>query len=449
MSLVCELLTVSVYCTRIHQSIYVVISHSSLHPKMTSGYPYSPHYNNGNSNTAPIGNSFSNHRTPWNNESFVGRTEANESLTLPPISRTNSGNRLELPGLSSSPLFIPETRTRQVQPKLSSQTYGSMANTNANAIANTTATATASTSASTILSNPERGRSHIKRPRSASPFDLLSFDPFDESNRHRSPPPLLPSPNQAARQNSRTSPQRPRDSSFYDEDAESLSNVNWDSLFPQPTGDIDDPFASPPRMLSQASNPYGVVDLTDSSPAMAPPSERRRALSGTSLRPATLTRAISPKRRKPTTGSRSASAKRRKLSPQEMKPEDDVEVVDLAENANLQEYEAAKAKRQEDLIKQQNQDEATKPVKLVDFQCIICMDNPTDLTVTHCGHLFCSECLHSALHAGNNGRKTCPVCRTLVSTTSLPGRKPPKNGTFPISIKLMTANKMGKKPKQT
>ncbi|KAJ8069454.1 hypothetical protein OCU04_003108 [Sclerotinia nivalis] len=413
---------------------------------MTSGYPYSPHYNNGNSNTAPIANSNSNsnHHSPWNNESFVGR---GESLTLPPISRTNSGNRLELPGLSSSPLFIPESHTRQVQPELSSQTYGSMANANANAIANTNAIA--STSASTIVSNPERGRSHIKRPRSASPPDLFSFDPFDESNRYRSPPPLLPSPNQVARQNSRTSPQRARGSSFYDEDAEALSNVDWDSFLSQDNGDIDDPFASPPRMPSRASNPYGVVDLTDSSPAMAPPSERRRALSGTSLRPATLTRAKSPKRRKPTAGSRSTSAKRRKLLPQEIKPEEDVEVVDLAENANLQEYEAAKAKRQEDLTKQQNQDEATKPVKLVDFQCIICMDNPTDLTVTHCGHLFCSECLHSALHAGNNGRKTCPVCRTLVSTTSLPGRKPPKNGTFPIAIKLMTANKMGKKPKQS
>jgi len=125
-------------------------------------------------------------------------------------------------------------------------------------------------------------------------------------------------------------------------------------------------------------------------------------------------------------------------------PTENVEVVDLAENDNLQEYEAAKAKRQEDLIKQQNQEEATKPLKLVEFQCIICMDNPTDLTVTHCGHLFCSECLHSALHAGT-GKKNCPVCRTTISTGTH-GRKPPRNGLYPISIKLMTANKKGKQP---
>jgi hypothetical protein len=27
-------------------------------------------------------------------------------------------------------------------------------------------------------------------------------------------------------------------------------------------------------------------------------------------------------------------------------------------------------------------------VKFTDFQCIICLDSPTDLTVTHCGK-FC------------------------------------------------------------
>ncbi|ESZ94264.1 hypothetical protein SBOR_5332 [Sclerotinia borealis F-4128] len=323
---------------------------------MTSSYQYSPHYHNRDLNTASTPNS--NNRSAWNNASFSGRGEENESLILPPISQTDSGNRLELPALSSSPLFIPESHLPPVQPELSS--YRSIGN------ANTTTTTTAS----------------IKRPRSASPTDLSSFGPFDENNRYRSPPPLPLHSNQTVTHNSRLYPpisQQPvRGSSIFDDDVEDIRDLDWDSYFGDHSDDIDNPFQSPPRIPSRTSDTNGVVDLTDSLPVMAPPPERRRALSGTSLRPATFIRPKSPKRRK--TGISSRSSKRRKTSPSKIDSEEDVEVVDLAENSNLQEYEAAKAKRQEDLIKQQNQDEATKPIKLVDFQCIICMDNPTDLT---------------------------------------------------------------------
>jgi hypothetical protein len=61
------------------------------------------------------------------------------------------------------------------------------------------------------------------------------------------------------------------------------------------------------------------------------------------------------------------------------------EMVDLVDVDDDEKYEDFKAKQQAELIKQQQLDEATKPAKLADFQCIICMDNPTDLTVTHCG----------------------------------------------------------------
>jgi hypothetical protein len=44
-----------------------------------------------------------------------------------------------------------------------------------------------------------------------------------------------------------------------------------------------------------------------------------------------------------------------------------------------------RAKEQAELIKAQNEAEANKPVRLAAFECIICMSNPTDLTVTHCG----------------------------------------------------------------
>lgn len=68
------------------------------------------------------------------------------------------------------------------------------------------------------------------------------------------------------------------------------------------------------------------------------------------------------------------------------KPEvEEAEVVDLVDLDDDTKYEDFANKRQEELIKQQNKDESSRPVKLAEFQCIVCMDNPTDLTVTHCG----------------------------------------------------------------
>jgi hypothetical protein len=138
---------------------------------------------------------------------------------------------------------------------------------------------------------------------------------------------------------------------------------------------------------------------------------------------------------------------------------DNVAVVDLVDIDDEASYEALRAKEQAELIRAQNEAEANKPVKLAAFECIICMSNPTDLTVTHCGmcswivgfratltglgHLFCSECLHHALYAGD--KKCCPVCRTVINTGK-PGSKTPKNGVFALEMKLMTANKKGKQP---
>lgn len=65
--------------------------------------------------------------------------------------------------------------------------------------------------------------------------------------------------------------------------------------------------------------------------------------------------------------------------------EESVDLVDLVDVDDLPDYEELRAKEQAELIKKQNLEAATKSVKLAEFQCIICMDNPTDLTVTYCG----------------------------------------------------------------
>ncbi|KAI1417666.1 hypothetical protein F5Y13DRAFT_151554 [Hypoxylon sp. FL1857] len=82
-------------------------------------------------------------------------------------------------------------------------------------------------------------------------------------------------------------------------------------------------------------------------------------------------------------------------------------------------------------------------VKIGNFQCVICMDDASHLTVTHCGHLFCSECLHSALHI-DNMKKTCPVCRTKVDPKEKRGKN--QKSYYHLELKIMTANRKGKRP---
>lgn len=85
-----------------------------------------------------------------------------------------------------------------------------------------------------------------------------------------------------------------------------------------------------------------------------------------------------------------ASVSRSSRSTPAMQPKMETpEMVDLVDIDDDEKYEDFKAKQQAALIKQQQLDEANKPAKLAEFQCIICMDNPTDLTVTHCGMYMC------------------------------------------------------------
>lgn len=167
----------------------------------------------------------------------------------------------------------------------------------------------------------------------------------------------------------------------------------------------------------------GVVDLT-SSPDMAPCKKRKRGGDSPALS---------------------------KKVPRKEPEHKEVEVQDLVALEEEAEYEAMMDKQKAEDLKKQQKEEATRPARLADFQCIICMDNPTNLTVTHCGHMFCSECLHEALHAGNNEKKSCPVCRTTVNTT-LVGRgsdkRQPKNGVFHLEMKLMTSKALGKRPQR-
>jgi hypothetical protein len=127
---------------------------------------------------------------------------------------------------------------------------------------------------------------------------------------------------------------------------------------------------SPPRSPRSAiTRTSSVVDLTISSPVeMVPP----------------------PRKRKPSIAENETAFKRARIfSNTKTTPSDpqasNVEVLDMVDVDDDQKYDDFKSKQQEELLKQQNQEKADKPLKLSEFQCIICLDNPTDLTVTHCG----------------------------------------------------------------
>ncbi|KAF4123138.1 E3 ubiquitin-protein ligase RNF5 [Geosmithia morbida] len=87
---------------------------------------------------------------------------------------------------------------------------------------------------------------------------------------------------------------------------------------------------------------------------------------------------------------------------------------------------------------------STKLTKLSAFQCAICMDDAASLTVTHCGHLYCAECLHSSLHVETT-RGRCPMCRAKLDVKPRSQYTTKTKGFYPLELKLMTKTRKGKR----
>ncbi|KAI5459914.1 hypothetical protein BGZ63DRAFT_359407 [Mariannaea sp. PMI_226] len=92
--------------------------------------------------------------------------------------------------------------------------------------------------------------------------------------------------------------------------------------------------------------------------------------------------------------------------------------------------------------------EEDKRIKLSAFQCVICMDDATTLTVTHCGHLYCAQCLHSSLHVDATKGK-CPMCRQKLDMKPRDQYNTKTKGYWPLELKLMTATRKGKRKANT
>ncbi|KXT12917.1 hypothetical protein AC579_4125 [Pseudocercospora musae] len=101
---------------------------------------------------------------------------------------------------------------------------------------------------------------------------------------------------------------------------------------------------------------------------------------------------------------------------------EDIEEVDLTNEAPSAEDELLRVQQQETIKAQQAVVESSGAHRIGKRQCIICMENYTNCTATACGHFYCHECLVRALMAGakssDRATGTCPVCRKPLSHTN-------------------------------
>lgn len=227
--------------------------------------------------------------------------------------------------------------------------------------------------------NPDSNFENFENFDNFDNFDFnVSEQYFDSLPRLQSPDPYLPEPSNSHDQEQQSPPSN--------QQARQLQSATEISQYqvsdsPDPFEDFieqDFIFQDSPRPQRNARSQVttrasSVVDLTESSPPpgnMAPTRKRKADTPGQG-------RSVRARHETPAKSSRSTPSRKQKV--------EQSEVVDLVDIEDGDQYEDFKAKQQAEAIKQQQQEEANKPVKLAEFQCIICMDNPTDLTVTHCG----------------------------------------------------------------
>jgi Zinc finger, C3HC4 type (RING finger) len=132
-------------------------------------------------------------------------------------------------------------------------------------------------------------------------------------------------------------------------------------------------------------------------------------------------RSRSPHRSSPPVRQRSEGDVRPGSSGSRLKSESPVESIDLTtvdENVSASDI---LAKQREDAVASQRLSSENGRTRLTSYKCPICMETPTDITATTCGHLFCHRCIIESLkwseeHRGENMPHTrpkgvCPVCR--------------------------------------
>ncbi|KAG9548211.1 hypothetical protein KCU71_g15212, partial [Aureobasidium melanogenum] len=127
------------------------------------------------------------------------------------------------------------------------------------------------------------------------------------------------------------------------------------------------------------------------------------------------------------------SATKRRLNPApapiELDDTDEDEIEELGPDNDIL------AKEREALVTKQRE-ESNKISRIGELNCMICLEHFTNMTATHCGHIFCHECLTQALIASQRNSDhnygTCPACRKPIK---------PKGKTQIVPLTLMKARK--------
>ena len=139
----------------------------------------------------------------------------------------------------------------------------------------------------------------------------------------------------------------------------------------------DSPYASNDDHL-----PFGYIDLTAEPPSPSPPSTAPMAHRQTSLAVQELLQ----------TSDEPHTAKRRRLNNGDSEsviladdsPAPKIEEVDLRDVDDDRDLSKLLEQQRADTIRAQ-QEQSNKPVRLSTLQCVVCMENMTNMTATHCG----------------------------------------------------------------
>ncbi|KAI4718352.1 hypothetical protein E4T48_05398 [Aureobasidium sp. EXF-10727] len=172
---------------------------------------------------------------------------------------------------------------------------------------------------------------------------------------------------------------------------------------------------------SQYQNPTHPQHVKEESPNTMPAS--------------TSTAASSRKRARPTDLGSPPSATKRRLKPAPASAPIELDDTDEDEIEELGPDNDILAKEREALVTKQRE-ESNKVSRIGELNCMICLEHFTNMTATHCGHIFCHECLTQALVASQRNSDhnygTCPACRKPIK---------PKGKTQIVPLSLMKARK--------
>jgi hypothetical protein len=132
-------------------------------------------------------------------------------------------------------------------------------------------------------------------------------------------------------------------------------------------------------------------------------------------------RSRSPRQSSPPIRQRSESDLRLRSSSSRPKSESPVESIDLTAVDEKTSAADVHARPVADGVASQKLTSDTGRTPLTSYKCPICMETPTDITATICGHLFCHRCIIETLKwsedqrgenmPGHRAKGVCPVCR--------------------------------------